>query len=69
MCQKLGILKVSEVGFGFKTYTLGENGVRFIDEHYDEKMVNFNYLIVYENGNRLRVFNPNYVEYKVYDTE
>lgn len=49
-------------GEDWKKLTIGVNGVKSIEEHKTQGD-KWNYLIEFEDGHFLRVFNPNSVEY------
>lgn len=51
-------------GEDWTTYTVGEQGVTLIVENEPRTgMQQWNYVIHFENGNKIRIFNPNLVKY------
>ena len=48
-------------GGDYNRYTLGVGGVVEIEENFMEVIPN--YTIHFENGNYVKIFNPNFVEY------
>ena len=49
------------VGEDYHRYALGINGVVEIEENFMEALPN--YTVHFENGNYVKIFNPNFVEY------
>jgi len=51
-------------GEDFSRFTVGENGVKSIEENEPRNgMQLWNYVVELENGTTYRIFNPNFVEY------
>jgi hypothetical protein len=48
-------------GENYNRYTLGVGGVVVIEELFFEALPN--YTVHFENGNYVKIFNPNFVEY------
>ena len=51
-------------GEDYSQYFLGKDGVTSITEDRNEAG-NFSYLVVFEQGNQIRIFNPNLVVYQL----